>query len=90
MTLKDCTKAELLWIIEMCIRDRRSLADELPLRTKEKQLPEGAEAPDRPEPGHSGSAEARTDGSMFPQVGTVPDSVLSRRGPHLHLSLIHI
>ena len=26
---------------------------------------------------------ARTDGSMFPQVGTVPDSVLSGRGPHL-------
>ena len=50
---------------------------------KEKQLPEGTEAPDRPEPGHSGSAEARTDGSMFPQVGAVPHPVLSGRGPHL-------
>ena len=33
--------------------------------------------------GHSGSAAARTDGSMFPQVGSVPDSVLSGRRPHL-------
>ena len=27
--------------------------------------------------------EARTDGSMFPQVGAVPHPVLSGRGPHL-------
>ena len=57
---------------------------ELPPRAKEKQLPEEAEAPDRPEPRHTGSSPARAGDRTQPNVGTVSHPVLPRCGPHFH------